>query len=75
MHTITNESINGFKLYLYEEEKSENTIDKYIRDVRCLREWLGEDALDKHALLEYKKALCEKYAPRSVNSVLSLIHI
>ncbi|MDO5310630.1 MAG: tyrosine-type recombinase/integrase [Clostridia bacterium] len=74
MQAITNESINRFKLYLYEEEKSDNTIDKYIRDVRCLREWLGEDALDKHAILGYKKTLCEKYAPRSVNSALSSLN-
>ena len=38
---ITNEIINRFKLYLYEDEKSDSTIEKYMRDIRFFREWLG----------------------------------
>ncbi len=30
---ITNELINNFKIYLYEEERSGNTIEKYMRDI------------------------------------------
>ena len=32
--TITNELINNFNMYMYEEEQSENTIEKYMRDIR-----------------------------------------
>ncbi len=74
MKTITNELVNRFKVYLYEEEKSDNTIEKYIRDIRFFREWLNGKDVDKSAVLEYKKELCEKYAPKSVNSVLSSIN-
>ena len=31
MKIITDKIINKFKLYLYEEEKSSNTIDKYSK--------------------------------------------
>ncbi len=41
MKKITNEMIRDLKLYLYEEEKSDNTIEKYMRDIRFFREWLG----------------------------------
>lgn len=74
MKIITNELVERFKLYLYEEEKSENTIDKYMRDIRFFREWLSGSEICKSAVLEYKKLLCEKYAPRSVNSMLSSLN-
>ncbi len=34
MNTVTNEVMKKFELYLYEEEKSRNTIEKYMRDIR-----------------------------------------
>ncbi len=34
MKTVTNEVMKKFELYLYEEEKSRNTIEKYMRDIR-----------------------------------------
>ena len=33
---ITNELITEFEMYLYEEERSGNTIEKYMRDIRLL---------------------------------------
>ena len=74
MKTITNEIVKNFKLYLYEEERSENTIEKYMRDIRFFREWLGAGTLDKSVVLEYKRILCEKYLPTSVNSILSSLN-
>ena len=74
MKNITDETVNKFRLYLYEEEKSENTIEKYMRDIRFFREWLGTRRADKTAVLEYKKELCGRYAPKSVNSVLSSLN-
>ena len=71
---ITNELIENFRLYLYEEEKSDNTIEKYMRDIRFFVEWLKGCAFDKSAVLEYKRELIEKYAPASVNSMLSSLN-
>ena len=74
MKIITEKIVNSFKLYLYEEEKSDNTIEKYMRDVRYFCEWLGGKEVDKAAVLQFKKELCEKYAPKSVNSILSSLN-
>lgn len=68
---ITNKLICEFKLYLYEQERSKNTIEKYLRDVRCFAKNAGRTQLNKQAILEYKQYLCKKYSPRSVNSILS----
>ncbi len=74
MKTITNEIVKGFEQYLYEEEKSDNTIEKYMRDIRFFREWLGGKGVDKSAVLAYKKELCERFLPASVNSILSSLN-
>ena len=71
---ITNELINNFKIYLYEEERSENTIEKYMRDIRFFSEWLQDRCVDKSVVIEYKKELCKRYAVKSVNSMLSSIN-
>ncbi|MDO5478467.1 MAG: tyrosine-type recombinase/integrase [Clostridia bacterium] len=74
MKFITDEMVQRFKVYLSEEEKSDNTVEKYMRDIRFFREWLCGKGIDKSVVLDYKKALCRKYAPRSVNSVLSSVN-
>lgn len=74
MRKITNKMISSFKKYLIEEEKSENTIEKYIRDLSFFTQWLDNRNLTKILALEYKKTLCQKYAPASVNSILSSIN-
>ncbi len=74
MREITKKQIDNLKKYLIEEEKSDNTVEKYIRDVRFFVNWLGERELDKTMVLAYKKELCEKYAPKSVNSILSSLN-
>ena len=74
MKFITDEIAKKFNLYLYEEEKSENTIEKYMRDIRFFCEWLNGKAIDKSVVLAYKKELCERYAPKSVNSILSSLN-
>ncbi len=74
MKTITNEIVKRFEKYLYEEEKSDNTIEKYMRDIRFFREWLCGKGVDKTVVLAYKKELCEKYLPASINSILSSLN-
>lgn len=35
---------------------------------------MGNKGIDKSIVLEYKKELCDKYAPKSVNSILSSLN-
>lgn len=74
MNEKTERLIRDSRMHLYEEEKSENTIKKYTRDVRVFFEYLKNRELNKAEVLNYKKELCEKYMPRSVNGVLSSLN-
>ncbi len=71
---ITNELIEKYKRYLFEEEKSAATIEKYIRDVTAFAEWADGCEIIKMTVLEYKEHLSKAYAPASVNSVLSSLN-
>ncbi len=72
---ITEAKINKFKVYLFEEEKSKNTIEKYLRDVVAFAKWVSDKVLSKQTVLEYKDyLLSQEYAPRSINSVLSSLN-
>ena len=71
MKTITSRLIEEFKSYLWEEEKSKSTIEKYIRDITALAVWLDGRVTDKTAVLEYKEKIRVEYAARSVNSIIS----
>ena len=74
MRNITKQHIEDFRLYLINEEKSGATIEKYMRDIQALSAWLGDRAFDKVDVLTYKAELTKKYAPASVNTVLSSLN-
>ena len=68
------QTLDRFRIYLVEEEKSELTIEKYIRDVRQFLEWAAERKLTKALVLAYKSYLVERYAVSSVNSMISSLN-
>lgn len=74
MRKITEKTISDFKEYLLAEEKSEATIDKYIRDIKAFCAFIKGREFDKKDVLEYKSRIVEKYAPASVNSMLSSLN-
>lgn len=63
-----------FKQYLQEQEKSKNTIEKYLRDVGNFLVFAGDIPLEKSIVLSYKEYLVEQYAPASVNSMLAAVN-
>ena len=72
---ITEYDIQNFLMYLQEEEKSTNTIEKYLRDVRAFARYTGEKSITKETVIAYKNELIKKqYAVRSVNSMLASIN-
>ena len=72
---LTEKMVADFSAYLKSEEKSENTIGKYLRDVQAFAAYLGGAAVTKEAVIAYKnKLLSENYAVRSVNSMLASIN-
>ena len=71
---LTQEIISDFKEYLILEERSRATVEKYIRDVRAFSAFARGAEVTKEVVIEYKKHLQEKYAVRSVNSMLASIN-
>ena len=75
MRKLTDRSINEFNSYLKVEEKSENTIEKYIRDVRSFANFLNGQDVSKEIVIAYKESLLkENYAVRSINSMLASLN-
>ena len=74
MKTITSTQIEKFCIFLMEEEKSDATISKYLRDIHCFVAFLSEKELNKSVVLSYKAHLLERYAVTSVNSMLSSLN-
>lgn len=71
---ITMNLILRYKDYLIDEEKSEVTIEKYIRDIKTFYEWIKDRELTKTLVLEYKAKLVDEYSPATVNSVLAALN-
>lgn len=71
---ITDNLIENFKDFLINEEKASATLEKYMRDIKAFSEWTLGSELDKRKVLEYKEYLIGKFAPASVNSVLSSLN-
>ncbi len=74
MPEITLQLITNFRSYLYAEEKSTVTIEKYSRDVLSFFEWLKKRKVTKETVVDYKNHISQNYAPRSVNSMISSIN-
>ena len=72
---LTKEQIGNFSAHLRNEEKSQNTVEKYLRDVRAFATYLNGAEVTKDAVIAYKnKLLSENYAARSVNSMIALLN-
>lgn len=66
--------LDGFEGKLIFEERSTLTVEKYIRDVKAFVEFAGNEEITKESVIRYKKSLQEKYAVRSVNSMLASLN-
>jgi len=73
-HFITSKETERFRNYLREEEKSENTMEKYIRDVTVFSAFC-DGAITKDTVIAYKQSLIDGgYAVRSINSMLASLN-
>ena len=72
---IEQKTMEKFKHFLLMEEKSDNTIEKYVRDAECFAEYIGCAEVDKESVIMYKNKLIEKgYANSSINSIISSLN-
>ncbi|SHJ28700.1 tyrosine-type recombinase/integrase [Hespellia stercorisuis] len=83
MNTNYSENIKKleeYKKWLLEDEKSENTIEKYARDIRMFLDYLKEEyedgeAVTKQHLIKFKEKLEGSYAISSANSMLVAVNV
>ena len=72
---LTTNILEQFKMHLISEEKSANTIEKYMRDVKAFSAFLNEQEITKELTIEYKQKMIEDgYAVKSINSMLASIN-
>ena len=71
---LTQEIISDFKENLILEERSEATVEKYIRDVTAFSAFANGREISKETIIAYKKHLQDSYAVRSINSMLASIN-
>ena len=72
---LTKEIISEYINHLHLEEKSDNTIEKYARDVRTFAAFTGNTLISKETVIEYKQKLIDNgYAVSSINSMLAAVN-
>lgn len=71
---ITLELIADFGNDMLMNEKSDATIEKYLRDIRTFNAFIGGSAVNKEAVLAYKSFLEKRYAVTSANSMLASLN-
>ncbi|MFI3292613.1 MAG: tyrosine-type recombinase/integrase [Rikenellaceae bacterium] len=72
--TVNQQYLSDYEVHLYQEERSQNTIQKYLRDVKKLLNFLDDNQITKTQVLAFKETLLLEYAPSSVNSMLAAIN-
>lgn len=75
MPEIKKEDIIVYEAYLWEQERSRATIEKYTKILQQLYAWLPDDKiLDKQRLIDYKQKLQKDHAPGGVNVKIAAIN-
>ncbi|MGN0158422.1 MAG: tyrosine-type recombinase/integrase [Brotaphodocola sp.] len=73
-HIVSEETIEQFRIYLIEQEKSDATVQKYVQEVEKLQKYLDGTALTKQKLIAYRERLREKLQASTVNGKLSAVN-
>ncbi len=74
-HTMTKQDIRAFGAHLLQEERSQGTIEKYLRDVGAFHCWLQGAPVTKEKVIAWKEHLLSRnYAAATINSMLSSLH-
>ena len=72
---LSTEQIKEFANYLFREEKSTATQEKYLRDVQAFYVYAEGNEISKELIIAWKKSLIENgYAVRSINSMLASVN-
>ena len=75
-HNLTNEQILAFSTALFQAERSQATVEKYLRSVRAIFLYLNGQPVTKDTVLAWKKYLQREgnYSPSTVNASLAALN-
>lgn len=76
-HEIKPTMLQQFETKLLEEEKSDATREKYLRDLHKFIQFLdgmGKKVITKERMIRYKLCIAEKYSINSANSMLASVN-
>lgn len=74
-HTIITAHFTDFCEYLHREERSENTIQKYLHDLKRFYLWLDGRTVTKETVGLWKEFLtAQGYGPNCINGNLAALH-
>ncbi len=71
---FSNQVAEQFRQYLYEDEKSPVTVEKYMRDIYAFSRFIGTAEITKSDVLAYKEKLGGEYAVASANSMIAAVN-
>lgn len=71
---ITEDMIQAYRTFLWEEERAESTIQKYLYNISVLMEYLNGRCVSKELLIQWKRSLLNKYSATTVNSMLTAVN-
>lgn len=71
---IDQKLIEGYREYLIEQERSEQTISKYISCLKKACGYFADTEVTKQLLVEYKRQLSERYGAATVNVYIAAIN-
>ena len=72
---LSTDKIEEYADYLYQEEKSAATLEKYLRDAKTFGIYANGNEITKELVLGWKKKLVESsYAVQSINSMLASVN-
>ncbi len=67
--------LQEYQQYLWDEERSPATVEKYLRDVKVFMKYLGEERImNREKVREYKNFLLKHYKISSANSMLAAMN-
>ena len=66
--------MSAFRAYLKSEERSDATIEKYMRDLHAFSVYMGDAEVTKQAVVTYKNEIGKTYAATSANSMIAALN-
>lgn len=74
-YRLTADQITAYGRWLRQEEKTQATVEKYLRDIRAFARWLEGQSVEREKVAQWKEhLLAQRYAPATINAALAALN-